>query len=260
MWYYILVLYLLTYNYMFDILFARTFCIVWWMLLITALFAYLSKNSKGGNFSVMLIIIFVVLFMIMFFWNIFPLNLILVWIFSALLWWVTWPAVKWAWDKYKIKLFLKERWIVLAKWETLNEQQITDFIEYSKENWWESEWNRVLSMAFLSTAIAVFATALLVFTSSIDFSFMGMFLFIALTILVIMWLLNLFFFRSELISLIKAYFWVVIFTLYLVYDFNTLEKMAWDDSWWTAIDISVNLYLDIMNLFLDILQILSDHT
>ncbi|MDD3302479.1 MAG: Bax inhibitor-1 family protein [Candidatus Gracilibacteria bacterium] len=245
---------------MFDILFARTFCIVGGMLLITALFAYLSKNSKGGNFSVMLIIIFVVLFMIMFFGNIFPLNLILVGIFSALLGWVTGPAVKGAGDKYKIKLFLKERGIVLAKGETLNEQQITDFIEYSKENGGESEWNRVLSMAFLSTAIAVFATALLVFTSSIDFSFMGMFLFIALTILVIMGLLNLFFFRSELISLIKAYFGVVIFTLYLVYDFNTLEKMAGDDSWGTAIDISVNLYLDIMNLFLDILQILSDHT
>ena len=31
-----------------------------------------------------------------------------------------------------------------------------------------------------------------------------------------------------------------------------------DDSWGTAIDIAVNLYLDIINLFLDILYIMAE--
>jgi FtsH-binding integral membrane protein len=109
-----------------------------------------------------------------------------------------------------------------------------------------------------STAMAVIATASLVFLSDIDFSFMWMFLFIALIILIIMWLLNAFIFKSRMFSLVKAYFGVLIFTGYLIYDFNTLEKMAWDESWSTAINLALNLYLDIINLFLYILEILSE--
>ena len=39
-----------------------------------------------------------------------------------------------------------------------------------------------------------------------------------------------------------------------------LEKQmnAGDESWSTAIKITVNLYLDIINLFLDLLQILAE--
>ena len=47
--------------------------------------------------------------------------------------------------------------------------------------------------------------------------------------------------------------------LYLIYDFNALEKAIarGDNSWGTAVDIAVNLYLDIINLFLDLLEILA---
>ena len=34
--------------------------------------------------------------------------------------------------------------------------------------------------------------------------------------------------------------------------------MAGDESWGTAIDIAVNIYLDIINLFLDLLEILAE--
>jgi len=34
--------------------------------------------------------------------------------------------------------------------------------------------------------------------------------------------------------------------------------MAGDESWGTAIDVAVNIYLDIINLFLDLLEILSE--
>ena len=71
--------------------------------------------------------------------------------------------------------------------------------------------------------------------------------------------LNAFFFKSRRRRLIQAYFGVVLFTLYLIYDFNRLEKAIarGDDSWSTAIDIAVNIYLDLINLFIDLLEILA---
>jgi FtsH-binding integral membrane protein len=75
-----------------------------------------------------------------------------------------------------------------------------------------------------------------------------------------MTLLNTFFFKSRFFSLLKAYFGVLLFTLYLLYDFDRLESLEaqGETSWSAAIDIAVNLYLDIINLFLDLLQILAE--
>ena len=72
-------------------------------------------------------------------------------------------------------------------------------------------------------------------------------------------LLNAFYFKSKRRRLLQAYAGVIIFTLYLLYDFNRLEKAiaSGDTSWSTAIEIAVNLYLDIINLFLDLLEILA---
>ena len=55
-----------------------------------------------------------------------------------------------------------------------------------------------------ATTIAVIATASIVFTSSVDFSVMGGFLFTALLILIIMGLLNHFIFKSRKFSLVRA--------------------------------------------------------
>ena len=53
---------------------------------------------------------------------------------------------------------------------------------------------------------------------------------------------------------------IIIFTLYLIYDLNRLEKAMerGDESWGTAVDLAVNIYLDIVNLFLLILEALSE--
>ncbi len=53
---------------------------------------------------------------------------------------------------------------------------------------------------------------------------------------------------------------IFIFTLYLIYDFNRLEKAmaGGDESWGTAVEIAVNIYLDVVNLFLLILEVLSE--
>ena len=54
--------------------------------------------------------------------------------------------------------------------------------------------------------------------------------------------------------LYQSYAGIVIFVLYLVYDFDRLEKAnaSGDASWETAVDIAVSLYLDIINLFMEI--------
>ena len=125
---------------------------------------------------------------------------------------------------------------------------------------YNKKWQNIVFQAMLGTALAVLLTAILVFFSSIDFSFLGIFLFMSLILLIVFQLLNAFIFKSPLLSLLKAYFGLVIFILYLVYDFNRLESMMaqGDTSWSTAIDIAVNLYLDIINLFLDLLEILAE--
>lgn len=244
---------------MYDILFARVFFIVWTMLLITAWAAYMNKNPDTSKmWWGIIILVFALLFWIMFFSHIFPLNLILVWLFSAAMGWMISPAIKSMWDRYKVKQFLKLRGIVLKEWDVLSESQLKDLDEYLGENRSNEKWNEIVSQAMWATALAVIITASIVYISDIDFWFLGLFLFIALIVLIIMWLLNIFFFKSRVFSLVKAYFWVMIFTLYLIYDFNTLEKMAWDDTWWTAIDIAVNIYLDIVNLFLYLLEIMSE--
>ena len=57
----------------------------------------------------------------------------------------------------------------------------------------------------MGTAIAVLATAAIGMFSGVDFSFLGLFLFIALTILVVLGLLNAFFFKSAIFDLARAY-------------------------------------------------------
>lgn len=242
---------------MFDILFARTFFIVWVMLIITAIWSYLNKSKNRWAGFVSIIILFALLFAVMYTANIFPINLVIVWVFSWYMWWMISPAIKSLWERQKVSKFFKKRWIVLKKGEVLTKEQEADLLEYLKSNESDEQWNKIVSQAIFSTALAVFATASLVFITDFDFGFLWIFLFISLLILIIMGLLNIFIFKSRLFSLVKAYFWVIIFTLYLIYDFNTLEKMAWDDSWWTAVNIAVSIYLDIINLFLYILEILS---
>jgi FtsH-binding integral membrane protein len=194
----------------------------------------------------------------MFFADSFPINLILVGIFSALVGWQIGPTIQYYGEASQRNKLLKSQGINLKKGETLDLEQEQRLAEELAKNPTNDQWNNVVFQAMFATALAVFATAGIVFLTSYNFSFLGGFLFIALIILIIMGILNALFFRSRIFTLIKAYFGVIIFTLYLLFDFNRLEQMAGDDSWGTAIDIAVNIYLDIINLFLYILEILGD--
>ena len=283
---------------MYDILFAKTFFIVGFMLIITTFFSRINKAYETTSEALITILgSFASLFAIMFFSENYPTNLILVAIFSGFIGWSMGPTISAIGESFKMKKYLKMAG-VKSKTVVTNKKKLIDKIfgaedekktmyyvksnptelfeiesekyksivdeikssnNFKKDNY-HQEWQNVVFQAMSATTIAVIATASIVFTSSVDFSVMGGFLFTALLILIIMGLLNHFIFKSRKFSLVKAYFGVLIFTGYLLYDFDMLKKQmnAGDDSWSTAIQIAVNLYLDIINLFLDLLYILAE--
>lgn len=283
---------------MYDILFAKTFFIVGFMLIITTFFSRINKAYETTSEALITILgSFASLFAIMFFSENYPTNLILVAIFSGFIGWSMGPTISAIGESFKMKKYLKmagvkSKTVVTDKKKFIDKifgaedekktmyyeksnptelfeiesekyKSIVDEIKSSnnfKKDNYHQEWQNVVFQAMSATTIAVIATASIVFTSSIDFSVMGGFLFTALLILIIMGLLNHFIFKSRKFSLVRAYFGVLIFTGYLLYDFDMLKKQmnAGDDSWSTAIQIAVNLYLDIINLFLDILYILAE--
>ena len=244
---------------MLDILFARTFLIVGGMLVITSVTAKINQAFETGReMWITIISSFVLLFAVMIFDDSYPLNLILVACFSAIIGWLIGPTIEHFGKRYKIREYLKSKGVKLQKGQRITNKQRIEFQNSFELNKYQTEWQNVIFQAVCATALAVFCTAGMVFFSNIDFSFLERFLFIALIILIIMGLINLFFFKSKLFSLVRAYIGAVIFTLYLLYDFDRLEKMQGDESWETAIDIAVNLYLDIINLFLDLLEILAE--
>ena len=128
-----------------------------------------------------------------------------------------------------------------------------------KKDAYDQQWQNIVFQAMIGTTIAVLSTSFLVFNSSFNFSILGGYLFIALLILIIMGFLNAFIFKSKTLSLFKSYLGVIVFTGYLLYDFNFLEQRMniQDDSWSSAVQLAVNIYLDIINLFLDLLEIMA---
>lgn len=242
---------------MFDLLFARTFIIIGVMLLITALTSRLNKAFETSwEIGVTVIATFAALFAVIFFADNFPINLILVGIFSALMGWEIGPTIEYYGQAGKRHKLLKSQGIDLKRGDKVTvEQHQMIAAELAKDSS-SGQWSDVVFQAMFATAFAVFATAGIVFLTSINFGFLGGFLLIALLILIVMSVMNLLFFRSKFFSLVKAYIGVIIFTLYLLYDFDRLEKMASSDSWADAINISVSIYLDIINLFLNLLAIL----
>ena len=110
------------------------------------------------------------------------------------------------------------------------------------------------------TALIVFATFAVGVYTKIDFGFLGGFLFIALCGLILFSLVRIFSSMPRATERWISGIGVVIFTLYLIYDFNRLAKLeaAGINDWHTAVRISISIYLDIINLFLDLLDAMSN--
>ena len=280
-----------------NLLMSRTFLILGGMLIITTITARLNKAYEtstelfitvGGSF--------LFLFSVMIFADSYPINLIVVAIFSGFIGWSLGPTIAYIGESFKFRKYLKSK-MVLSKsikreqsptfWEKFmgaNEEKKTGYYYKSEpskifdrnsnefkelkddfdknvlhHDRYNQEWQNVVFQAMVGTTLAVIIAGTIVAFIPTDFSFLGIFLWIALLALIVVEILNAFVFKSERRRILYSYCGVVIFSLYLIYDFNYLEKAiaAGDNSWGTAVKIAVNLYLDIINLFLDLLEILA---
>ena len=280
-----------------NLLMSRTFLILGGMLIITTITARLNKAYEtstelfitvGGSF--------LFLFSVMIFADSYPINLIVVAIFSGFIGWSLGPTIAYIGESFKFRKYLKSK-MVLSKsikreqsptfWEKFmgaNEEKKTGYYYKSEpskifdrnsnefkelkddfdknvlhHDRYNQEWQNVVFQAMTGTTLAVIIAGAIVAYFPTDFSFLGIFLWIALLALIVVEILNAFVFKSERRRILYSYCGVVIFSLYLIYDFNYLEKAiaAGDNSWGTAVKIAVNLYLDIINLFIDLLEILA---
>eukprot|EP00850_Spirogloea_muscicola_P014822 SM000109S14136 [mRNA] locus=s109:993:2885:- [translate_table: standard] len=88
-----------------------------------------------------------------------------------------------------------------------------------------------------------------------DFSFLGPFLFAGLLILVVWGLIQMFFPLGQTGRVVYGALGALLFCAYIIYDTdNLVQRYSYDEYIWA----SIALYLDIVNIFLYLLQILRD--
>jgi FtsH-binding integral membrane protein len=104
------------------------------------------------------------------------------------------------------------------------------------------------------TAGITVALSLYAWTTKRDFSGFAPYLFAAVIGLILVGLLNALLFHSTFLHMIYLYAGVVIFSFYMIFDVQRIKK--YQDTVGNAIMLALNLYLNIFNLFLFILQIL----
>ena len=116
----------------------------------------------------------------------------------------------------------------------------------------ENDGLRILKL----TVAITFLAALIGIYSGLDFSWLGFVLIIPLFLLVTWNLLNIFYNFSGWLKRSMGFFGSVIFTLYLLYDFNILERAAENgaNDWNTAFKIGFSIYLNVLNLLLELLE------
>jgi len=277
-----------------EILFFKTFSMVGGMLLITSIGARINKAYET-TFEAVLTIggTFLSLFVVYSLRDNFPTNLFALSAFSFCIGWSMGPTITMFGERFKFRKYQKKIGLnskVVEKKKSFwgdNENKKTVFyyknspekvFEYDSSEMVEvrnkfkkevlaqdndpysQKWQNNIFFAMVATTLSVFMTAAIVYFSETDFGFMGSFLFFALLGLIIVRLLKAWVIKDSSFSMIQTAAGIIIFTLYLIYDFNRLEKAMeqGDESWGTAVDLAVNIYLDIVNLFLLILEALSE--
>lgn len=110
---------------------------------------------------------------------------------------------------------------------------------------------KVVTQAFLMTTVAFGSLSVFAFNTKRDFSAMGKFLLIALIVLVVGALINLFV-GSSVLSLVLSGVGAVLFSAYILFDTQMIIRGGYD----SPILAAVALYLDILNLFTSLLNIL----
>ena len=109
----------------------------------------------------------------------------------------------------------------------------------------------IVGQAFLMTSVAFGGISMFAMTTKRDFSSMGKMLFIALIIMIVAGISNIFI-QSSLMQLGIASVGALLFSAFILYDTQQIIKGGYD----SPIDAALSLYLDFLNLFVSLLQIL----
>ena len=101
------------------------------------------------------------------------------------------------------------------------------------------------------TAAIFFAMAAIATVTKRDFAFLGKFLFVGLVVLIVASLANLFF-QVPAVSLTISAVAVLLFSMYLLHDVSRIVRGG-ETNYITA---TLNLFLDVYNIFISLLQLL----
>ncbi len=110
----------------------------------------------------------------------------------------------------------------------------------------------VIGNAFLMTAVLFGALSLFAINSRSDFSSWGKPLFITLIVIIVASLVNMFILQSPMMHVIITAGVLLLFSLFTIYDTQNIANGAYD----SEVDAAVSLYLDFLNMFTSILQLL----
>jgi modulator of FtsH protease len=110
----------------------------------------------------------------------------------------------------------------------------------------------IVAQAFLMTSVAFGAISMFALTTKKDYSFMGKFLFIAVIILIVGAISNIFI-GSPVLQLGIAIVGALVFSAFILYDTQQIIKGGFS----TPIEAAIALYIDFLNLFVSLLQILA---
>ena len=110
----------------------------------------------------------------------------------------------------------------------------------------------IVAQAFLMTSVAFGGISMFAMTTKRDFSSMGKMLFIAVIILIVGSISNIFI-GSPILQLGIAMIGALVFSAFILYDTQQIIKGGFS----TPIEAAIALYLDFFNLFVSLLQILA---
>ena len=110
----------------------------------------------------------------------------------------------------------------------------------------------MIGNAFLMTSVLFGALSLFAINSKSDFSSWGKPLFITLIVVIIASLVNYFLLHSPLMHIVITAGILLLFSFFTIYDTQNIANGAYD----SPVDAAVSLYIDFLNMFTALLQIL----
>ncbi len=110
----------------------------------------------------------------------------------------------------------------------------------------------MIGNAFLMTSVLFGALSLFAINSKSDYSSWGKPLFITLIVVIIASLVNMFILQSPMMHVIITAGILLLFSIFTIYDTQNIANGAYD----SPVDAAVSLYLDFLNMFTALLQLL----